>query len=233
MIKNILFIPSSGSTLLNNLVAYWKLDETSGTRVDSAGSNNLTDNNTVGSLTGKIGNAASFVGGNLEYLDNASPVITSNVFTVSTWIYPTSYNGSDSGGIIYQGDGNVNLGLHLSVIDFVSGTETLIFRYDQTGNFAVADNFSIDLNTWQHVVVTFNAGAVAFYVNDVAKGTNSLPGSNPPLNRPFAIGYFYDKTQSSRFFNGRIDEVGIWSRVLTAAEITQLYNSGSGLTYPF
>jgi hypothetical protein len=34
-------------------------------------------------------------------------------------------------------------------------------------------------------------------------------------------------------FDGLIDEVGIWSRVLTAAEIAILYNGGSGITFPF
>jgi hypothetical protein len=226
---------SSGepSPLLDDLVAYYKLDETSGTRIDSAGSNNLTDNNSVGSAAGKIGNAAQFVGVDLTYLEQASPVIASNVFSVSAWIYPTSYNGVAAGGIFYQGTGSSDEGLHLSVFDAAVAAETLLFRYDQDSSSSTADDNSISLNTWQHVVVAFNAGAVAFYVNAVAKGTDSLPGSNLPLTNPFAIGYWFDKSSSIRFFNGEVDEVGIWTRILTASEITQLYNSGSGLTYPF
>jgi len=34
-------------------------------------------------------------------------------------------------------------------------------------------------------------------------------------------------------FDGNIDEVGIWDRILTTDEITELYNAGAGLAYPF
>ena len=52
-------LPSNPGT--TGLVSYWALDETSGTRYDSHGSNDLTDNNTVGYTTGVQGNAADFI----------------------------------------------------------------------------------------------------------------------------------------------------------------------------
>ena len=52
------FNPDTGSSLTTNLISYWKLDETSGTRVDSVGNNDLTDNNTVLYGAGKQGNGA-------------------------------------------------------------------------------------------------------------------------------------------------------------------------------
>ncbi|MEK7064329.1 MAG: hypothetical protein AAB973_01845, partial [Patescibacteria group bacterium] len=51
------FETSTNGTLGTNLIGYWKMDETSGTRVDAAGANALTDNNTVTSATGKKSNA--------------------------------------------------------------------------------------------------------------------------------------------------------------------------------
>lgn len=56
------------STLLVGIFAHWPLDEESGTRYDTVDSNHLTDNNTVGFASGKIGNAASFVASNGESL---------------------------------------------------------------------------------------------------------------------------------------------------------------------
>jgi len=61
-------LAASGSTLLDGLVSWWDLDEESGIRYDSVGSNDLTDNNTVGYDNGKIVNAASFVATNGERL---------------------------------------------------------------------------------------------------------------------------------------------------------------------
>src|SRR5262249_31508245 len=36
----------------------------------------------------------------------------------------------------------------------------------------------------------------------------------------------------THYFNGAIDEIGVWNRALTSTEITNLYNSGAGLAYP-
>lgn len=71
----------------SGIVSYWKLDETSGTRVDSIGSNDLTDNNTVGYGTGKVSNAADFEADNSEYLsvaNNASINLTRDI-TMMCW----------------------------------------------------------------------------------------------------------------------------------------------------
>ena len=68
------FTVDTTCTLPTNLIAYWKLDEASGTRNDSKGANHLTDNNTVTQAVGKVGNAAQFTLANSEYLsiaDNA------------------------------------------------------------------------------------------------------------------------------------------------------------------
>jgi hypothetical protein len=45
----------------------------------------------------------------------------------------------------------------------------------------------------------------------------------------FSIGNF----NNGQFSSANVDEVGVWNRVLTSAEVTQLYNSGAGLQYPF
>jgi hypothetical protein len=76
--------------LNNSLQAFWKLDETSGTREDSYGSNDLTDNNTVTQAIGKIGNAAQFTSVNTESLsitDNSELSVGDNDFTIAGWAY--------------------------------------------------------------------------------------------------------------------------------------------------
>ena len=80
--------------LADGVISYWKLDEVSGTRFDTVGSNNLTDINNVGFETGQItipaaGNAASFVRANAEQLDG--PAIGSldfgdEDFTIAGWV---------------------------------------------------------------------------------------------------------------------------------------------------
>ena len=62
-----------GSTLLDGLVSWWSMDETSGTRVDSHGSNNLTVASADSYGTGKVGNSWSQDGSTVNYLVKTSP----------------------------------------------------------------------------------------------------------------------------------------------------------------
>jgi hypothetical protein len=226
MIKNILFIPSSGSsTLLNNLLAYWKLDETSGTRIDSHGSNNLIDNNTVGSATGKIGNAASFVAANSEYLSvNSSQLSFAGDFTISVWNKPTSVVGTSASYVLSKDD-TTNREYHIQLLSS---------NYNfQVWNGATKYLMSLPATSgvWQHLMMWYDSVAGTLYasVNNGTPATGAVPGINT-TSAPFLVGVRGD---FKGYYDGLIDEVGIWTRLLTTAERTQLYNSGSGLTYPF
>src|SRR5262252_1520277 len=88
------FSDSTSSTISQtNLISYWKLDEVSGSRVDTKGTNTLTDNNTVTSTTGIINNAASFAAASSEYLSLASnaTVQTGDIdFTITAWVKMTT-----------------------------------------------------------------------------------------------------------------------------------------------
>jgi hypothetical protein len=222
------------SPLLNGLVAYWKLDETSGTRFDSVSTNHLTDNNTVGSTIGKQGNAASFGPGNLEYFSYPSPVITTNTFSVSAWVSLKSFTAFGR-AIFYQGNLANDAGLHLFAINTWEGeTNCLGFRYNGAGNSPSNSNV-ITLNTWHHVVVTYDGSEVHFYVDNVAAGSNVIDISASPSPNPFYMGVWFT-LNTDRIWDGDIDELGIWGRVLTSGaggEIGQLYNGGAALTYPF
>jgi hypothetical protein len=231
MIKNILFIPSSGSTLLNDLEAYWKLDETASTRFDStANSNDLTDNNTVGSTTGKIGNAASFVETNNEFLSIASNTdlqLNSGSWTISFWLktptiagtqtFLSKWSNAKREYIIYSASGRVTVAI---------GNGSAAAASFQTNG----PNHSDDI--WNFVVVWYDAVASKSYIQldngSIAEHTVTItPGNN---NNEFRIGGDVD---NGGRFDGELDEVGLWSRVLTAAERIALWNSGGGLTYPF
>jgi len=90
--------------LTDNLISFWGLEETSGTRVDAHGTNNLTDNNTVTSATGKVGTAGQFTNANSEYLsitDNASLSTGDIDFSAQAWVYFDSFGTQR--GIINKG----------------------------------------------------------------------------------------------------------------------------------
>jgi hypothetical protein len=221
------------SSLLTGLVSYWNLNEPSGPRIDSAGSNNLTDNNTVGSTTGKLGNAASFVAANSEYLSSTSAALDlTGSYSISVWLRFTStatqmilgrYNdGNNRGFVLRSASGN------LTYFHVPQGTTEGGIIFNQVNTPSTYND-----GNWYHVVLQFEIGVgSSLYVDNTLVGTdNTTTAAISSYTQAFRIG-----TQASgapRYYSGDIDEVGIWSQVLTVSEISDLYNLGSGITYPF
>lgn len=214
------------NTLLNDIVAYWKLDETSSTRFDSTSNNNdLTDNNTVGIATGKIGNAALFDGSNYLTVTNPSLNITGAI-SIACWVYAVDRTVQQH---IFGGYNTLS-----PFFGYAIGISiTNLNKWDwYSGSGWVGSTSDVALNTWTHIAFTLNStGTLNIYLNGSLDRTTtaSIPSSYTGQR---ALGARSDG--SARAVSGTlIDECGIWSRVLTTAEITALYNSGSGLTYPF
>mgnify|MGYP001573794429 CR=1 FL=1 len=83
--------------LLNSLMAFWPLDEASGTRKDAHSTNHLSDNGTVTQAAGKVGNAGQFTALNTEYLnilDNPALSTGDIDFCWAGWVYADSF-GAD------------------------------------------------------------------------------------------------------------------------------------------
>lgn len=219
------------STLVNDLVSYWSLDEESGTRVDSVGSADLTDNNTVLYDTGVNGNAASFVGINAEELtldDTDSVQPGSSGMTWAFWLKAgaAAYQywmskgiganqfaplfGCQTGGAVdfYIGDGSGTSQAQLAAVSGLDDWTLIIAWWDGTEKKA---------NVW---------------VKNAAedRGIAGIALSGQPYNgtSTFTLG---SATAGGGFATGLMDEVAIWSRVLTEDERTELYNSGAGKFY--
>lgn len=211
------------SPLLNSLISYWKLDEASGTRNDSVGTNHLTDNNTVTQSAGKVGNAGQFTAANLESLsvaDNASLRVTGVDFTVAGWFW------FDATGLatIYNKGGTWTL---------FTRTNQIEWRVFDGSFFTAIKAYAQAANTWYFMLCDYNAATKTASADVNNSGTPATIVSANPLADDvglFSIGL----TQAGfGYLNGRADEFGFWKRLLTPAEKAQLYNSGSGRTYPF
>ncbi|MDN5394877.1 MAG: glycosyl hydrolase family 18 protein [Chryseobacterium sp.] len=76
---------------------------------------------------------------------------------------------------------------------------------------------ALNANTWYHVAATYDGSAMKIYINGVLDATKSQTG-NIASNGSFNVGYLYN---TSRNFNGKIDEVRVWRRALSQTEISQ------------
>jgi len=97
------------------------------------------------------------------------------------------------------------------------------------GRDAITSSAHIVINTWFHVAVTYNGGAIEtgtntqIYVNGVAAGmttTGSSTGAAATGNSDYGIGY--RRPSSSQYFNGSIDQVRIFNTELTQSQVTTL-----------
>lgn len=223
---------TAGTSLLNDLVAFWKLDEASGNRLDSAGANNLADNNTVTQATGKQGNAAQFTAANSEYLsiaDNAALSMGDIDFTIAGWVYLDTKIADR--GICAKFGGSQNefiLRFQFAVLQFV-------FSVYSGGSIVAcpATSFGNPLTGQWYFVVAWHdsvANTINIQINNGAVDSVAYSVGVNDSNGAFRVG---DIATLDRYMDGRIDELGVWKRVLTANERTTLYQAGSGLTYPF
>ncbi len=219
-----------------NLISWWKLDETSGTRYDAHGSNNLSDINTVGYAVGKKGNAADFEFSNSEYLkinDNASLSFGDESFTIVGWVkFESLTNPSQMIVTKYDyGYPKKEYALHKA-----DNSPRLYFRvsWDGTNEERVMSNTFGDLsiNVWYFFAGIHDSvnDKLIIYVNDKSDTINYSNGCNDNTS-PFAIGAFFQSGTAKSFMDGYIDEVAMWRKALTADELEWLYNSGNGRTY--
>jgi len=98
------------------------------------------------------------------------------------------------------------------------------------GNTNVIKYTNTSVNTWIYWCLVHNGSTTSSIYADgllVSQGNADFAGSTS--NRYFVIGGFNDNYN----IKGLVDEVGIWNRSLSQAEITHLYNGGAGLAYPF
>jgi hypothetical protein len=222
------------STLSSSLVAFWRLDEVAGVRVDSAGTSHLTDNNTVTQNAGKVGAAAQFTAASSEYLsvaDNAALSMGNIEFTVSAWVYLDSKTATRT---ILSKRVGVGTGGEYSLVYDNSSDRFLFAVFDSTTgiNIATANTFgSPSTATWYFIVGKVEAGTLKVSVNGGAFDSVAKTVTIPDTAAPFLIGA--QQSVPTLFFDGRIDAVGIWKRALTSAEVTELYNAGAGKEYPF
>lgn len=212
-----------------NLISYWSLEEESGTRYDAHGSNDLTDNNTVLYGTGIQGNAADLEYSNAEYLSitNAaqSGLDLTGDFSFSCWVNGESYP-SDDMPIFSKRDSSEN-GYSLR---YQHGDNRLLFSIN---NIQKMITTTLTAGNWYHIVVTYDAsaGAGKVYVNgSLLSSPTGYATSINTNTTDFALGG-YPSVAFVTYWDGLIDEVGIWSTVLSGTDVTTIYNSGSGIPY--
>lgn len=216
--------------LADDLIAYWTLNETSGTRADVVGSNDLSESGAVGYAPGKVGNAAAFSGAERLSVTDNTVLTSSNGFTVTLWLYiqaisseqtPAAASLGSLGGFPYE----------WVIVPMCLESCGLYFSINGSADPAELFSDPLTLNTWHFVVAWYDASTqvMAISVDGMTTEQPWLEGIEDLTDVPL----FLNGADGGIGFTGRVDEVGFWNRALTPDERALLYNNGEGCNYPF
>lgn len=224
--------------LTDQLVAYYKLDESSGNIADAVNANTLTNNGTVTFAPVVINNGAIFTSPNTtQYFEgtNAAVEVTADV-SLQAWIYVSSIDVPDGANCLISKGAYVNAASIRYLLQVFGTLPNLTIEFGQSDGttYRTLDKAAtIAQNTLYHLIVTYklSTGVATYYLNASSLGTTGSGGTAwSGGTGSLAIGR---RSGASAYQNGKMDEIGIWSRELTSGEVTQLYNGGAGLAYPF
>jgi hypothetical protein len=209
------------------LVSWWPAE---GNYTDIINGNSGTPSGSVGFAPGEVGQALSFN----NATNNAEITVPDNAnlgvgqITIEAWVKPTTSghgrpivqkrSALNVGGYTFEttdtsdGPGPAN-GLEFAI--WISGTQYLL----QTPANALT------IGAWQHVAATFDGSTMNIYVNGVLQASRAATGSIDIDNvDPLVMGL--NVTNANWDWNGLMDEVSLYNRALTSAEIQSLVNAG-------
>ena len=221
--------PTPAPSLNTGLLAYWKLDEASGTRHDATGnSNDLVPVGAVGYSSGVAGFAtphAVFSGGTGGYLSCSHLVLP----VTSNWTVTATF----AGGMTQ---------LVASCIVANGQAQNIVYNMSRI----YANCYAVDgsypgitatqaWDTAKHIATFVRSGTtLSLYIDGYAAQTTTvLSGNSRTQNSTFTVGGVWltnGPGNNHQIFNGGIGNVGCWERSLSPAEISALH---SGATYPF
>lgn len=203
----------------NSLKLYYKLDETSGTIVsDSARLINGTTNATVNKY-GKINTGYLFDGLTQSIRINQLINLTGN-WTFNFWV-----NSSDTSAEIISKWNETTANRNRLFFNGASGYEL------QTNNGTTIDLLPASTIPNQFEMITFKSeqGNLTLWINGSYKTSSVYSLSQVVLVNAF--GSNVSVPTGISYFSGGMDEIGVWNKSLSESQITELWNSGTGLSY--
>ena len=229
------FVPMAQfNDVSNGLVGHWKLDETTGTTaVDSSGNGNDATMSgildaTTDNVPGAVGRALHFQGITTYATVTGSgfPTGSGTPFTMSAWAKSDVFTGMYGTLLLWGRDNDSSYTRPNMRLLEVSGS---MYLRVGVGNNIYNDYVlsGYDVNTFEHYTVTYDGTDMEAFRNGVSMGAWT-PGS--PINAPddyAVIGARNNGGSYSQLFRGAIDDVRLYSRVLTDDEVMTLYIMGA------
>ncbi|MBL8210314.1 MAG: DUF4185 domain-containing protein [Bryobacterales bacterium] len=219
-------VPTAGNpTGTNGTLAHWKMDETSAPAAADASSNGLVLPLLNGPVfsSGRYGNALKLNGANQYGRLNDSPLLRVNDFSISLWYRQVS--GAPVQSLISKPYGS---GTDNSFGLFLVNNRLLYHSVGGAGQIQVP---APGANTWAHVAVVKLGTQVRMYVNGALAGASTSSATIQYDSKPLLVGA-EDDAGLKYYFGGELDDVRLYNRALSEAEVQAVRVDGAASQTP-
>ncbi len=201
----------------NGLVGYWPFNGNANDESGNGGNGTVYGATLTTDRNNSINKSYNFDGiDDLIEVAYWNKILGNNSFTLSYWIYQESnlscwtvaFGMSNDGEGFASGSynwGNNSIGGQICKYNFISTTNT-----------------TIELNKWTNVIFKYDSNILSIYKNGVFVSSQLVNYTTTNIS---AGSFNIASNVFSEYYNGKIDDIGIWNRALTDQEIITLYNS--------
>ncbi|WP_157430517.1 LamG-like jellyroll fold domain-containing protein [Actinomadura macra] len=230
--------PYAGEVTGDGASAYWRLGESSGPGYDYAGVNDLTIGSggargQAGAISGDADRAVTFNGTSSgTAASGAAP--TRQDLSVEAWVKTTSKSG---GKIIGYGNAATGLSTKYDRHLYMTNDGRIVFGVYPGATKTVQSGTGLNDGKWHHVVGTLDGDAgLKLFVDGAQKAADSTAKTAESYAGYWRVGgdntTGWPNKPTSNFLNGTLDEVAVYPRALTAAEVTRHHGLGTGSVQP-
>jgi hypothetical protein len=170
-------------------------------------------------LRGFANQYSTLFDGSNDYMDcGNSATLNPADITISAWIKPTALTSWDY--LVTRGAGHYNKAYRFEV----GATQLFCAFGNGSTNVSIAANHGMSNGNWYHVAVTFDGANAALYVDGASIGYGGI--GTLVMDTSAETTYICYPVTSNPYFAGAVDEVAIFSSVLSGADITAIYGGG-------
>jgi hypothetical protein len=231
--------PYADKVVSDGATDLWRLGEPSGTvAYDYAGGNDLTlasgvTRNVAGAISGDPDKATTFAG-NTNGRGVTPAIPTPGNLSLEAWVKTSSISG---GKIIGYGDKTSGSSAADDRHLYITNNGTIVFGVYPNVVKTVQSGTGYNNNKWHHIVGTLDGSAgIKLYVDGHLVGSDATAKSGQSYSGYWRVGgdnlAGWPSAPSSLYLNGSIDDVAVYSKALTAAQVTNHYGLGTGTVTP-
>jgi|LauGreDrversion4_2_1035121.scaffolds.fasta_scaffold64655_4 hypothetical protein len=210
----------------NGLVGWWPFNGNAND-LSGNGNNGVVSGPALSTDRNGINNSCYLFGANTSNSISISNLSLTNDWTIATWFMQAPTHISSQNYLIGLKCSGQLAGIGQSFNSPLCGIpafRNFLFDGDQGCSNWVSANLSFQVNTWQFIGVTYSNGVYKVYFPD-SNGNMSVSSSSTLIDLDITniiVGKRCSGPQANTF-NGKIDDISIWNRALTLAEIQTLY----------